>query len=72
VLHQVGVSFDLYFDARKHKITIPNIGLEPGLVADVGYKLLVIAHFIALLLGLWWSEVWQEEYLHEVTTKERR
>jgi len=22
VLHQVGVSFDLYYDARKHKITI--------------------------------------------------
>ena len=24
VLHQVGVSFDLYYDARKHKIKIPN------------------------------------------------
>jgi hypothetical protein len=53
---------------------IPNTGLEPGLVTDVGYKLHIIAHFISLLRGLWWSEVWQEEYcpLHDVTTEERK
>ena len=53
---------------------IPNTGLEPGLVTDVGYKLLIIAHFVALLRGLWWSEVWQEEYcpLPDVTTEERK
>ena len=53
---------------------IPITGLEPGLVTDVGYKLLIIAHFISLLHGLWWSEVWQEEYcpLHDVTTEERK
>ena len=27
VLHQVGVSFDLYYDARKHKIKIKRFGL---------------------------------------------
>jgi len=33
VLHQVGVSFDLYYDARKHKIKI-NLCLKS---VDVGY-----------------------------------
>ena len=27
MLHQVGVSFDLYYDARKHKINICLFGL---------------------------------------------
>jgi hypothetical protein len=26
VLHQVGVSFDLYYDARKHKVKILEVG----------------------------------------------
>ena len=53
---------------------IPNTGLEAGLVTDVGYKLLIIAHFVALLRGLWWSGVWQEVYcpLHDVSTEERK
>jgi hypothetical protein len=28
VLHQVGVSFDLYYDARKHKIKIQAVSLH--------------------------------------------
>ena len=29
MLHQAGVSFDLYYDARKHKIKIMDIHVNP-------------------------------------------
>ena len=35
MLHQVGVSFDLYYDARKHKIKI--LVLQ-GIIYTVGYS----------------------------------
>ena len=38
MLHQVGVSFDLYYDARKHKIIISfhGLGSSVGIAADYG------------------------------------
>jgi len=36
VLHQVGVSFDLYYDAQKHKIKIEQ-NLLPCITCDVHY-----------------------------------
>ena len=34
-MHQVGVSFDLYYDARKHKIKNLGLYLYTFLLADI-------------------------------------
>jgi hypothetical protein len=43
VLHQVGVSFDLYYDARKHKIKITFVSLATNVWSAVpGFLFVVI------------------------------
>ena len=49
MLHQVGVSFDLYYDARKHKIKIQAPSLD--LCMHLSHPCLL---YVASISAAWW------------------